>query len=80
VSSVALVWLVVGLVTAAAVAAVIVGLVRHVLVLFRSFARFQEEVAPTAAELAAQGRRAADRSERLSAERSFGRGPGRTVR
>ena len=40
-SGVALVWLVVGLISTAAVLAVVIGLVRHVLVLGRSFTRFQ---------------------------------------
>jgi hypothetical protein len=51
-SSVALVWLVVGLVSTAMVIAVLVGLIRHVLVLLRTVRRFGEEVSPIAQAIA----------------------------
>jgi hypothetical protein len=72
-SSVAIVWLVIGLVTTAAVLAVLIGLVRHALVLSRALSRFQREVSPVAAEISALGDQAAARSQRVSAERPFGR-------
>ncbi len=79
-SSVALVWLVVGLVSTAAVLAVVIGLVRHVLVLVRSLTRFQREITPIAAEIGSLGERAVSRARREDTERPFGRGRGRTVR
>jgi hypothetical protein len=72
VSGVAVVWLVVALVSTAAVVAVLVALVRHVLVLVRALGRFQREVNPIAREIAAEGDRAAARSRGL--ERPGGRG------
>jgi hypothetical protein len=61
-SDVALVWLVIALVSTAAVAAVLIGLVRHVLVLVRALGRFRNEVSPVAEDIAALGRRASARS------------------
>ncbi len=78
-SSVAIVWLVVGLLSTAAVAAVLIALVRHVFVLTRALGRFQREVGPLAAELAAEGDRASARAGRVAAERPFGRPGGRAV-
>lgn len=69
-SGVAVVWLVVALVSTAAVVAVLVALVLHVMVLVRALGRFQREVTPLAREIAAEGDRAAARSQRL--ERPFG--------
>jgi hypothetical protein len=66
------VWLTVGLVTTLAIAAVLVGLVRHVLVLGRSLRRFQEEVTAVAEEITREGDRAGARTARWS-ERPFGR-------
>lgn len=68
----ALVWLVVGLVSSAAMIAVVVALVRHVMVLGRALARFQEEVSPIAEAITSEGARAGTRSARLS-ERPLGR-------
>jgi hypothetical protein len=62
----AIVWLVVAAVTAFAVAAVLIGLVRHVIVLGRALGRFQREVAPLVQEISALGDEAAARSERAS--------------
>jgi hypothetical protein len=49
------------------VAAVLVGLVRHVLGLGRTLRRFRDEVTPIAEEISAEGARASSRSARLSA-------------
>jgi hypothetical protein len=80
VSSVAIVWLIVGLVSTLAVLAVVIGLIRHVLVLFRALRRFADEVAPISAEIASLGDRTSRGSARLRDERPFGRGGDRTVR
>jgi hypothetical protein len=71
-SDVAVVWIVVALVSTAAVAAVLIGLVRHVIVLSRTLGRFQREVSPIAAEISAMGGRAARRSRRPARERRDG--------
>ncbi len=68
----ALVWTVVGLTTTAVVAAMLIGLVRHLLVLVRALGRFRDEVQPVADEIAAQGGRAAGRSAGVG-ERPLGR-------
>lgn len=68
----ALAWLVVGLVSSVAMIAVLVALVRHVFVLGRALARFQEEVTPIASSIAGEGARAGSRSRGASA-RSLGR-------
>lgn len=72
-SSVATVWLIVGLLSTAMVLAVVIALIRHVLVLYRTIGRFGDEVSPIAQEISAQTRRASSRSQRLSGERPFGR-------
>jgi hypothetical protein len=77
VTGVAVVWLVVALLSTAAVLAVLIGLVRHVLVLWRSLSRFQREVTPIAQEISAEGERAAARAPRAG---SSGLATGRTVR
>jgi hypothetical protein len=66
VSSVFVVWLSIALVTTLAVAAVLIGLVRHVLGLGRTLRRFQAEITPVAEQIAAEGERAASRASRLS--------------
>ena len=58
----ALVWLVVGLVSLTAVLAVLIALIRHLFVLGRAASRFQEEVSPLAGELADT---ASNRSRRM---------------
>jgi hypothetical protein len=60
----AIVWLVVGLVTMAAALAVLIGLIRHLFVLGRALARFQQEVGPIAAEIGTGAERASSRSGR----------------
>jgi hypothetical protein len=62
----AIVWLVVALVTTFAVAAVLIGLVRHVIVLGRALGRFQREVSPLVQEISALGDEAAARSQRAA--------------
>ncbi len=52
-STTAVVWLVVGLVSTAALIAMLVALVRHVLVIGRAIGRFQEEITPIADEISA---------------------------
>ncbi|HZD16883.1 MAG TPA: hypothetical protein VE669_01955 [Actinomycetota bacterium] len=64
-STPAVVWLVVGLVTTVAVSAMLIALVRHILVLGRALRRFQDEVAPLARDIGAEGDRAARRSTHL---------------
>jgi hypothetical protein len=79
-SSVVIVWLIVGLVSTVAVLAVLLALAWHVIVLMRTLGRFQRETASVTTEIAAQGDRASARGRRRGAERSFGRPPGRAVR
>jgi hypothetical protein len=62
----AIVWLVVAMITTVAIAAVLIGLVRHVRVLGRALGRFQREVGPLVQEISALGEEAAARSERAS--------------
>ena len=62
----AIVWLEVAMITTVAIAAVLVGLVRHVKVLGRALSRFQREVGPLVQEISALGEEAAARSERAS--------------
>jgi hypothetical protein len=69
VSTVFVVWFSLTVVTTLALAAVLVGLVRHVLGLGRTLRRFQEEVTPVAEEISAEGNRASSRAARLSGSR-----------
>ncbi len=68
----ATVWLVVGLVTTAALLAALVALVRHVRLLARALTRFHEDVAPLAAGVAAEGTRAVERAAGLREGRTPG--------
>ncbi len=61
-STPAIVWLVVALLTTTVVVAMVVGLVRHLLILFRSVSRFGREVAPITQELSDLAARAAERT------------------
>jgi hypothetical protein len=63
-------WLVVGLSTTGALVVVVAALVRHVIVLGRTAARFQEEVAPITDEMAAASARTADAVAALSGRAS----------
>ena len=60
------VWLIVGLVTTAALLVMLGFLVRHVILLGRTASRMQEELQPITEELAAKSARAADRAAGLS--------------
>jgi hypothetical protein len=58
-------WFVIVLVTTLVITVVIVGLVRHGLVLGRAAQRFQEEIGPLTDEIAAERDRASARAARL---------------
>lgn len=58
----ALVWLVVGLLSLVAVLAVLISLIRHVFVLGRAARRFQEEVGPITEEIGELADAASDRN------------------
>ena len=62
----ALVWFIIGLLSIAAVLALLIALIRHLIVLGRATRRFQEEVTPLAQEISALSDRASNRSRRLS--------------
>lgn len=68
------VWLVVGLVTTAALLVMLGFLVRHAILLGRTAGRMQDELRPIADEMAAASARAADTAARLS-ERTSPKGP-----
>lgn len=61
----ALVWLVVGLLSLVAVLAVLISLIRHVFVLGRAAGRFQDEVGPLTREIGELTDAASGRSRRL---------------
>jgi hypothetical protein len=61
----ALVWLVVGLLSLVAVLAVLISLIRHVFVLGRAAGRFQDEVGPLTREIGELADDASGRSRRL---------------
>ncbi len=63
-STPAIVWMVVGLTTTIALLACFAGLLRHVLLLYRTLQKFQEDVQPVADEITARGGRAASRAAR----------------
>ena len=63
------VWLLIAAVSTAAVIAFLVALGRHALILGRTAARAQEEVAPLAAEISREGSRAAERVQNLKVPR-----------
>ena len=64
------VWLVVGLITTAAMLVMLGFLVRHVILLGRTAGRMQEELLPITEELAAASARAADTAAGLSGRSS----------
>lgn len=72
-SSVAIVWLIVGLVSTAALLATLIALVRHLLVLARALGRFRDEVQPAAEDIAGESQRVSDRRSRLTSGSPFGR-------
>lgn len=65
----ALVWFVIGLLTLVAVLALLIALVRHVMLLGRAARRFQEEVTPIAEDISAMSDRASNRPKALSRRR-----------
>lgn len=77
-STVAIVWLVVALVSTALVIAVLVALVRHVLVLMRTLGRFNDELSPIMREISAGSGRASSRARGTRAR--AGRASGSAVR
>ena len=62
----ALVWFVIGLLTIVAVLALLIPLVRHLMLLGRAARRFQEEVTPIAEDISAMSDRASNRPKALS--------------
>ncbi len=64
-----LVWFVIGIVSTVAVLAFLIALIRHMVVLGRTARRMQDELAPIAQEIAAQGDRASERASRLGPRR-----------
>ena len=64
-SAPAVVWLVIGLVTFAALVAVVAGLVRQGLSLMRTLRRFRDDVEPLTSEIGAEVERASTRAERM---------------
>ncbi|HEX9300477.1 MAG TPA: hypothetical protein VF968_10155 [Actinomycetota bacterium] len=66
------VWIVLGAVSTLALAALVVALGRHVLLLGRTARRFQEEIGPVAEEVAREGARASEHAERLGRARRGG--------
>jgi len=73
VTTTALVWFVIGLLSVAAVLALLIALIRHLIVLGRATRRFQQEVTPLAEEISALSDRASNRSRGLSRRPSSGR-------
>jgi hypothetical protein len=73
VTTTALVWLVIGLLTIVAVLALLIALIRHLMVLGRAVRRFQEELTPIAEDISALSDQASSRSRGLSRSPGFGR-------
>jgi hypothetical protein len=73
VTTTALVWLVIGLLTIVAVLALLIALIRHLMVLGRAARRFQEEVTPIAEDISALSDQASNRSRGLPRGPGFGR-------
>ena len=61
----ALFWLVVGLLSLVAVLAVLIALIRHLFVVGRAAGRFQDEVGPLTQEIGELADAASDRSRRM---------------
>lgn len=72
-SSVAIVWLVVGLTSTLAMLAVLIALVRHLMILTRALGRFQDEVKPVVEQISTESQRASDRTSRFSHSAPFDR-------
>jgi hypothetical protein len=69
----ALVWFLIGLLTIVAVLALLIPLIRHLMVLGRAARRFQEEVTPIAEDISASSDRASNRPKGPSRGPSSGR-------
>jgi len=67
-------WLVVGLITVAALIALAIGLVRHAMLLGRTARRFQEEVQPLTDEITAEMDRASSRTTGMGRDPHLRRG------
>lgn len=67
----ALVWLVVGLVSTVAILAMLIALIRHVIVLGRAARRFGAEITPLAQEIGELQAAASSRTEKLAQTRDF---------
>jgi hypothetical protein len=63
VTTTALVWFVIGLLTIVAVLALLIALIRHLMVLGRAIRRFQEEVTPITQDISALSEQAAHRQK-----------------
>jgi hypothetical protein len=72
-----LVWLIVAIVTTAALIAFGIALGRHALILGRSVQRFSDEVQPVTDAIASEAARAAERASSLQPPTRPGRGRGR---
>ncbi|HYG70808.1 MAG TPA: hypothetical protein VEC15_00795 [Actinomycetota bacterium] len=79
-STVVIVWLVIGLLSAAVTTAMLIALIRHVLVLGRAIGRFGAEISPIAEEIGARSQAAGDRSRRMSKRSPTRSGEGAAVR
>jgi hypothetical protein len=69
----AVVWIVVGLGTTLALVAMLVGLVRHVVLLARTVSRLREEIGPAVGGISAGTDRASIRVSELRSSRGKGR-------
>jgi len=63
------IWLLIALLSVMAIAIVVVGLGRHVLIVGRTAAQARDELAPMAEEISREGTRAAERAQNLKVPR-----------
>ena len=66
------VWLVIGIVSTAAILACLAGLLRHLLILGRSVRQLQEEIQPIADDVAREGHKASEHTSAMGARRNSG--------
>ena len=66
------VWLVIGIVSTAAILACLAGLLRHLLILWRSVKQLQEEIQPIADDVAREGHKASEHASAMGARRNGG--------
>ena len=64
-SSTAIVWMIVGLLTLSATIVILIALIRHLMVLGRALGRFGDEVGPVTREISEQADRASSRAQRI---------------